>query len=199
MSQPGTTPALHAVAPVVATQLVALQPFAYHQYGTASMQPTSQAGAPVVNDAHLAPQVGAPLAMGAQAAHEGVHVAMCTQAAFVGVVPIATCVPSAAQVSNEGVHAAVCTQPVHFGGAPFAVNTSPPLQVGAPLAMGAQPALPVGAQSAELAADWDEKDANTLLKFSSRPRFYESAGNKIKGFVVDLELYLRMCGRPVHR
>ena len=26
-----------------------------------------------------------------------------------------------------------------------------------------------------------------------------SAGNKIKGFVADLELYLRLCGRSVHR
>ena len=132
------------------------------------MQPTSQAGAPVGYDAHLAPQVGAPLEMGAQAAHEGVHEAVCTQLAF-------------------------------DGGAQFVTRVPAALQVGAPLAMGAQPALPVGAQSAELAADWDEKDANTLLKLSSRPRFCESAGNKIKGFVADLELYLRLCGRTVHR
>ena len=89
--QPGTTSSFYAVAPVVATQPVALLPFAYDQYGAASMQPTPQAGTPVVNDAHHAPQVEASLAMGAQAAYEVVHVAMCTQAAFVGGVPIATC------------------------------------------------------------------------------------------------------------
>ena len=56
----------------------------------------------------------------------------------------------------------------------------------------------VGAQSSEFAADWDEKDANALLKLASRARFSELAGNKITGFVSDLELYLRMCARPVH-
>ena len=103
------------------------------------------------------------------------------------------------QAAHEGVHEAVCTQPAFAGGALFVTRVPAALQVGAPLAIGAQPALPVWAQSAELAADWDEKDANTLLKFSSRPRFCESAGNKIKGFVAELKLYLRMCGRPVNR
>ena len=65
--------------------------------------------------------------------------------------------------------------------------------------MGAQPAWLVGAQSTELAPDWDDKDANTLLKLASRTRFCESAGNKIKEFVADLEMYLRMCGRFVNR
>ena len=58
--------------------------------------------------------------------------------------------------------------------------------------------MQAGAQSAELAADWDNKDTNTLLKLSSRARFSEASCNKIKGFVADLELYLRMCARPVH-
>ena len=42
------------------------------------------------------------------------------------------------------------------------------------------------------AADWDEKDANALLKLESRARFSELVGNKIRGFVADLELDLRM-------
>ena len=64
--------------------------------------------------------------------------------------------------------------------------------------MGAQPAIPAGTQSAELVADWNEKDTSTLLKLSSRARFSEASNNKIKGFVADLELYLQMCARPVH-
>ena len=104
-----------------------------------------------------------------------------------------------AQVTNEGVHAAVCTKPAFAEKALFLTRVPSARQVGAPLEMGAQAALPVGAQSTELAADWDEKDANTLLKLSSRSRFCESAGNKIKGFVSDLEMDLHMCGSPVHR
>ena len=119
------------------------------------MQSTSQAGAPGVQSAQLVQQVGAPLAMGAQAEH-------------------------------EGVHEAVCTQPAFARGALFVTRVPAALKVGAPLVIGAQPALPVWAQSAELASDWDEKDANTLLKLSSRSRFCESAGNKIKEFVADL-------------
>ena len=48
------------------------------------------------------------------------------------------------------------------------------------------------------AADWDKDDANALLKLASRARFSELAGNKIRKFVADLELYLRMYTRPVH-
>ena len=55
--------------------------------------------------------------------------------------------------------------------------------------------MPAGAQPGALAADWDDKDTNTLLKLASRPRFCELTGNKIRGFVADLELYLRMCAR----
>ena len=131
------------------------------------MKPTLQAGAPVVYDTHLAPQVGAPLELGAQAA-------------------------------DEGVHETVCTQPAFAEKAQFVTRVSSAFQVGATLVIGAQAALPVGAQSSELAADWDDKDANTLFKLASRARFCESVNNKIKGFVADLELYLRMCGRPVH-
>ena len=46
--------------------------------------------------------------------------------------------------------------------------------------------------------DWDDKDANTLLKLSSRALFTEASGSKIRGFVSDLKLYLQMCARPVH-
>ena len=105
-----------------------------------------------------------------------------------------------AQVAYKGVQepAYICTHPAFAKGALFVIRVPSPLQVGASLVMGAQPALPVGAQSSELAADLDDKDANTHLKFSSRPRFCESAGNKINEFVDDFELFMRMCGRPVH-
>ena len=58
--------------------------------------------------------------------------------------------------------------------------------------------MPVGAQPEMFAADWDKDDANALLKLASRARFSELAGNKIRGFVAHLELYLRMCARPVY-
>ena len=70
--------------------------------------------------------------------------------------------------------------------------------VGAPFAACAQPAMPVGAQPEMFAADGDKDNANALLKLSSRARFSELAGKKIRGFVADLELYLHMCARPVH-
>ena len=71
-------------------------------------------------------------------------------------------------------------------------------QFGAPFVVDDQLATPARAQPGALAADWDDKDTNTLLKLASRARFCKSAGNKIRGFVADIELYLRMCARPVH-
>ena len=50
-------------------------------------------------------------------------------------------------------------------------------QLGASCVVNAQFTTPAGAQPEALAADWDEKDTNTLLKLASRARFYESAGN----------------------
>ena len=58
--------------------------------------------------------------------------------------------------------------------------------------------MPAGAQPGALGVDCDDKDTNTLLKLASRALFSELANNKIRGFVADLELYLRMCARPVH-
>ena len=69
--------------------------------------------------------------------------------------------------------------------------------MGVPPVVGTQLAIPAGAESAELAADWDDKNTSTLLKLSSRARFSEASGNKIMGFGADLELYLRVCARPV--
>ena len=54
------------------------------------------------------------------------------------------------------------------------------------------------AQPAAFAANWDENNSTTLLKLSSRARFNEASGNKIRGYIADLELYLQMCARPVH-
>ena len=82
--------------------------------------------------------------------------------------------------------------------AQFAINAQPVAQVGAPFAVCAQLATPAGAQPGAVAADWDKEDANALIKLASRARFCESAGNKIRAFVADLELYLCMCARPVH-
>ena len=78
-------------------------------------------------------------------------------------------------------------------GAQYVVGARPVAQVGSPFAVCAPPATPVVAQPEMFAADWDEKDAIALLKLASRARFSELAGKKIRGFVADLELYLRMC------
>ena len=88
-------------------------------------------------------------------------------------------------------------QPVQAG-AKYVAGAQTVAQLGAPFAVCAQIATPVGAQPRALAADCDKKDANALLKLASRARFCESDGNKIRGFVADLELYLRMCARLVH-
>ena len=71
-------------------------------------------------------------------------------------------------------------------------------QVEAHFAMFTQLAAPAGTQFAVFAADWDEQDSDTLLKLSSSARYVEASGNKIRGFVANLELYLQMCARPVH-
>ena len=80
----------------------------------------------------------------------------------------------------------------------YAAGAQPVAQVGAPFAVCAQLATPAGAQPRALAADWDRENANALLKLASSARICESAGNKIREFVADLELYFRMCARPVH-
>ena len=84
--------------------------------------------------------------------------------------------------------------------AQFAVSAAaqPAVRVGAQPAVYALPAAPTGAQPADFAADWDEKETNTLLKLSSRACFTEPSGSKIRGLVADFELYLRMCVRPVY-
>ena len=47
--------------------------------------------------------------------------------------------------------------------------------------------------------DWDPPDRETVLKTASRPRFTESSGMKIRAFLDDVELFLRLCGRPRER
>ena len=83
-------------------------------------------------------------------------------------------------------------------GAQYAAGDQPVAQVGAPFAVCAQLATPAGAQHGALAADWKKEDVNALLKLASRARFCKSAGNKIRGFVADFELYLCLCARPMH-
>ena len=124
-------------------------------------------------------QGGPPFVMGAQFSQVGAQFAMC------------------AQPLQAGTPLAISAQPSQ-GGAQYAVSAQQVAQVGAPFAVCAQLATPAGAQPGALAADWEKKDANALLKLESRARFCESAGYKIKGCVADLELYLRMCAHPVH-
>ena len=56
----------------------------------------------------------------------------------------------------------------------------------------AQTIIPVIAQPAAFAADWDKKNSNTLLKFSNGARFTEASGDKIRGFIAAIELYLHV-------
>ena len=102
-----------------------------------------------------------------------------------------------AQPLQAGSPLVMGAQPVQAG-AQYAAGAKRVPQVGAPFAVCAQLATPAKAQPGALAADWNKKDANELLKLANCARFCESTGNKIKGFVADLELYLRMCARPVH-
>ena len=109
-----------------------------------------------------------------------------------------------------GAHGSQVGAPLSMGAHPFQVGAQfdgvqpsqvrAPLvaQFGAPFVAYAQLATPAGAQPGALASDWDKEDSNALLKLASRPHFCESAGNKIRGFFADLELYLRMCASPVH-
>ena len=45
----------------------------------------------------------------------------------------------------------------------------------------------------------DSTDRETLLKAASRQRFTETSGIKIRAFLVDAELFLRLCSRSRHR
>ena len=47
--------------------------------------------------------------------------------------------------------------------------------------------------------DWDPKDCEILIKLAKRPRFLESSGIKIRAFLDDAELFLKLCGRPHNR
>lgn len=62
----------------------------------------------------------------------------------------------------------------------------------------AQSFAPSAAQPADVAADWNEKDLYTVLQFISSSRLIETYSNKIRGFIVDLELNLQMSSRSVH-
>ena len=43
---------------------------------------------------------------------------------------------------------------------------------------------------------WEPADRDTLLTASSRQRFTEASGLKIRSFLADLELFLTICNRP---
>ena len=79
-----------------------------------------------------------------------------------------------------------------------AAAVQPARPVGVPFAACTQTAMPVDAQPEMFAAYWDKEDANALIKLSSRARFSNLAGNNIREFVADFELYLRICMRLVH-
>ena len=92
---------------------------------------------------------------------------------------------------------AVFPTPLPFTEQPLQALSAAQLASLPPTALSQLP-TPLAKQIASFAADWEEKDAYTLLKLSSRARFAESSRNKITKFISDLELFLQMCGRPVH-
>ena len=119
---------------------------------------------------------------------------------------VAPAVPQSVQPLPQFVPAAVA--PVASSVAVFPTHSAV-AQLPPQLPNAAQPAAlpqtalwqlptPPAAQPAPFTADWEGKDAYTLLKLSSRARFVESSVNKIRGFIADLELFLQMCGRRVH-
>ena len=132
------------------------------------------------------PQLGAPLCMGAHQSQAEAPLSMGAHQSQAGA-PL-----------SLGAHPSHLGAPLSMGAHPSQVTTQPVAQFGAPFVVDAQLATPAGAQPGALAADWDDKDINTLLKLASRARFSELTGNTIRGFVADLELYLRMCAHPVH-
>ena len=154
----------------------------------AGAQP-SQVGA-LFAGAHIL-QVGALLGMGAQPTQAGAPLGMGAQLVLVGAQF------AGAQPLQAEAPFVMGAQPSQAG-AQYVAGAQPVAQVGAPFAVCAQLVTPAGAQPGALAADWDKENANAMLKLASRAHFCESAGNKIRGFVADLELYLRMCALPVH-
>ena len=132
----------------------------------------SQAGVPLSMNAHQL-QVEAPLSMGAHPSQLGAPLGMGLQPAQVGA-------------------------PLSMGDHPSQVTAPFVAQFRAPCGVNAIFTTPAGEQPNALAADCDDKDTNTLLKLASQARFCELAGNKIRGFVANVELYMRMCVRPVH-
>ena len=109
---------------------------------------------------------------------------------------VAPAAPQSVQPLSQFVSAAVAPVP-----STVAVFPRPPMAQLPPQALTAvQPAAllpaalshllaPPADQPAPFAADWEEKDAYTLLKLSSRARFVETSGNKIRGCIADLELF----------
>ena len=84
------------------------------------------------------------------------------------------------QTATEvGAPAAQDAHYVFQPGAPFAC-AQPFTQVGAFFVVCIQPVQLVGARPVAFAVDWDEKDANALLKLASRARFSEATGIKIR-------------------
>ena len=186
----GTTSALYAAA--------------LFQSEAASVQPAFQVGAQIAGakyskvraqfaGAHFS-QVGEPLGMGALLVQAGPQFALCAYPALQVKSPFAIGAQFALKVGAPLVISAQSVQ----GKAQYSVCVQLVVQLGAPFAVCAPPAMPVGVQPEMFAADLDKDDANALLKLARKARFSELAGNKIRGFVADLELYLGICARPVH-
>ena len=49
---------------------------------------------------------------------------------------------------------------------------------------------------AAASTNWEAADHDTAFCASSRPRFIEASGIKIRAFLDDSELFLQLCGRP---
>ena len=99
---------------------------------------------------------------------------------------------------------------VQFAAPPQAVLTVPaPTPQNAPILVSVPPVFPAPIssltaqpQSSAVSAAkiaWDAADRETLLKASSRQRYTETSGFKIRAFLTEAELLLTLCSRPRDR
>ena len=124
------------------------------------------------------------------------------------VVPANSAVPSSPPLPTRALHNAVAvpreadvTLRVTFDAVAGAAYELLPLMPGqhsrllAPLVLPSRPLLP-SSMIAASSTNWGAADRDTVLRASSRPRFIEASGMKIRAFLDDLELFHQLCGRP---
>ena len=125
----------------------------------------------------------------------------------VSVVPAGSAVPASPPLPRRALHDAVAVSleaDVAFRVTPDAVAGAAseylPSMLGQHLRLLAPPVPPsrpllLPSMVSAPSADWDAEDRNTVLRASSRPRFTQASGIKIRAFLDDSEVFLQLCGR----